>query len=1392
MESKKVQKLSKAVVATVLASSGIAVVLPQPASAYMFSDLNPSADYYQPIVDLFNRGVVSGYSDGTFKPNNAITRGDAAKMLALALKLNIKNPTNPLFTDVPRSNEYYPYIAALSEADIINGYSDKTFRPQEPITRGQMAKIITLGYKFGVSSKLNHNFKDVSSKNANSNYIQTLVDLGITKGRTPITFEPFSSVTRAQLATFIWRAGDADAGDPLYEVGNITDGQVYINGVAYNIPSNLTTIFNPSNARVLKGAQIEGTFDGKNLVTLSKLTINASGTSAQGLLSFDGGDTSFNGELVINGSHLRFKNWTLNGQVYVAEAPSKSLGDFAQRIPNLRIASLDGFGFIDWSTPSEKEEENYLNAPENETLKPKPPTTTNGWTTYSERMPKAAKYVTFIDCFIRNLFIEQDQSFVSSDTAIDRVTVQGYVRQFELYADANAMYIDTETNLTMYGVGDYKYVYKNTYQNVFFNMDSYMDFLYVGTASGWIDLGGHVHIDEAVIPPKKTPNEIFDDYENDNGNIGIIEDPDGTPVDRDPIENQIVPDKTKPGIERLTVAAEGSSAKVTFTSDEDGTYYYIVREASAKEPTIKSILGGDSQFAGDGRVKEGESVSFDVKNLEQLTEYVVYLVVIDAAENVSERYDASFQTKDGVAPKIDSLKAEPLGGGQRAEVTFKVSESGAYRYIFRSPNEPVPTAEEVWRLGKSRTLTLDEVKNGVKFVETGLTANSPYIVYALMEDTSGNRSTVVQSKVFSTLDLDLDPPTVVKLSVTDILKDPTKVTIEFNEKLDRATAEDVKNYELGGTGNLTGNPFKAILNSSGKGVTLEIPSMAAFVFNDTLTVTISKVQDEAGNEITETTETYRYNEVEPGVPKISGLKVENDGPSNSFKISKKASFEATAAGAYYYLIIPIDPTGRIPKPERADIIFPDEYLTKHESLINFSMKGNGNVQPGENVIRGLNVDPNNLDFKSHPYGYQIYVAMQDRNGQFAPTVEDELFIGDESAPQISRFDFMGATNSPTGLAPSTPVSDEEFWYPAATYTDQKYFKFEIAFDEMMDENSIKNLENYKISGTAASKVSLTDAGLSNDKLKATLTFTAKDMANEPAFMTPYNLNHGEELKIDFKEGAIYDNSKTNTLAPASQEFKYRDVIAPKLKFTDAIRQNDNYNKDTNGNVIMDTVDPTKPSQKLAELELTFTEKINTISPQDFIVTGDSGRTIPVTGAQRKTGDYSKVIITLGDKLGDTESINIEMKDIVKDIENNKISILNDTHYNALYIYREIPYEILAAEIFYERPPIGGVYVSKTMEGVLNGQYEATGIELYYLVTTSDRSVTPEQVMLGMATGFAVTAGSKNPTPIAGRFKLTTDFSDFVQGHYVHFIFKDQFNNVSRVYTRKIAPPSLIP
>ncbi|WP_416141466.1 5'-nucleotidase C-terminal domain-containing protein [Lysinibacillus capsici] len=171
MENKRNKFLT--VTAAALAVTAVAVV---PASAASpFSDVKESHADFEGISTLYAAGIISGYPDGTFKPDTNVTRGQAAKMIAGALKLDTKEVEDPKFTDISASNPYYGSIAALVGLNVITGYGDNTFRPNQTITHGDLAKILAS--------------------------IPTLPELESVKNH-----EASEKVTRGQLATFIAEA----------------------------------------------------------------------------------------------------------------------------------------------------------------------------------------------------------------------------------------------------------------------------------------------------------------------------------------------------------------------------------------------------------------------------------------------------------------------------------------------------------------------------------------------------------------------------------------------------------------------------------------------------------------------------------------------------------------------------------------------------------------------------------------------------------------------------------------------------------------------------------------------------------------------------------------------------------------------------------------------------------------------------------------------------------------------------------------------------------------------------------------------------------------------------------------------------------------------------------
>ncbi len=105
------------------------------------------------IYDFTQMGIISGYSDGTFRPNNPITRAEATKIIVNVLREIGQVDENATyihnFPDVDESNKFLEYISILNTIDvggekIMQGYSDGTFRPDQNITRGEFSKIAAL------------------------------------------------------------------------------------------------------------------------------------------------------------------------------------------------------------------------------------------------------------------------------------------------------------------------------------------------------------------------------------------------------------------------------------------------------------------------------------------------------------------------------------------------------------------------------------------------------------------------------------------------------------------------------------------------------------------------------------------------------------------------------------------------------------------------------------------------------------------------------------------------------------------------------------------------------------------------------------------------------------------------------------------------------------------------------------------------------------------------------------------------------------------------------------------------------------------------------------------------------------------------------------------------
>ncbi|PIC85681.1 Parasporal protein [Sporosarcina sp. P20a] len=171
------------------------------ASEQRFSDVPDTKHFAEAVNDFAARAIIGGYPDGTFKPSNSITRGQAAAIIAKLLKMDTETVKDPGFKDVKTANGYYKAIAALAQANIIGGYPDGSYGPNDPITREQMASILVKAFDLPRYDYQQMDNPFIDSKNpSHEKNILILYKLGITTGTTPNTYSPKNPITRGQAA----------------------------------------------------------------------------------------------------------------------------------------------------------------------------------------------------------------------------------------------------------------------------------------------------------------------------------------------------------------------------------------------------------------------------------------------------------------------------------------------------------------------------------------------------------------------------------------------------------------------------------------------------------------------------------------------------------------------------------------------------------------------------------------------------------------------------------------------------------------------------------------------------------------------------------------------------------------------------------------------------------------------------------------------------------------------------------------------------------------------------------------------------------------------------------------------------------------------------------------
>lgn len=187
------------------------------AATVAFKDVPKEHPYYEVIQEMSKQGFIRGYEDGTFRPNDNITRRHAILLITRVPGVNLKQ-TTPVkkFNDITKKDPHYNSIMDFQRAGLFEADEKGNFNSNQLITRGEMADIL---YKaFEIPYKATDVFVDVPYENKHWFSIYSLYSYGITTGDNGY-FYPEKALTRAHFAAFMHRAMNHD---PNFEAGSIS------------------------------------------------------------------------------------------------------------------------------------------------------------------------------------------------------------------------------------------------------------------------------------------------------------------------------------------------------------------------------------------------------------------------------------------------------------------------------------------------------------------------------------------------------------------------------------------------------------------------------------------------------------------------------------------------------------------------------------------------------------------------------------------------------------------------------------------------------------------------------------------------------------------------------------------------------------------------------------------------------------------------------------------------------------------------------------------------------------------------------------------------------------------------------------------------------------------
>lgn len=163
------------------------------------------------ICELYESGVIEGYSPYNFAPNSSMTRAEFVKVLLESMNYNVYSVQSASFTDTVPGEWYYSYVTFAHSKGFVSGYSDGSFHPNSSISRAEAITLLVnmAGFTSYDTSDLGHQFTDVTAEDWFAVALAVSLNYGLIEGYGDGSFRPNSSISRAEACILISRTLEA-------------------------------------------------------------------------------------------------------------------------------------------------------------------------------------------------------------------------------------------------------------------------------------------------------------------------------------------------------------------------------------------------------------------------------------------------------------------------------------------------------------------------------------------------------------------------------------------------------------------------------------------------------------------------------------------------------------------------------------------------------------------------------------------------------------------------------------------------------------------------------------------------------------------------------------------------------------------------------------------------------------------------------------------------------------------------------------------------------------------------------------------------------------------------------------------------------------------------------